>query len=217
MRVQSMAIAAVIAGALTIAVPAFAGPPLLCHPFDIGQAQSLPWNGTTSWSQGQAGYDVQHVIADTDALLTPATPVIVRMETLRRAVIYASQDAKVASSLLEHVLGRVKAAETAGHPDALAYLDAAYVAEAMREVSMLGQSSEFRDRANNVRPLVQDGRGYALIQRGLALRPDDPALHFAAALIAADGNRSAYVTHAAKARAGASGDPLLARNIDHVS
>ena len=74
-----------------------------------------------------------------------------------------------------------------------------------------------RARATAVRPLVEDGRGYALVQRSLALHPDDAALHFAAALISADGHRSAYATHAAKARAGAADDPLLARNIDHVS
>ena len=28
--------------------PALAGPPLLCHPYDIAGAASLPWNGGTS-------------------------------------------------------------------------------------------------------------------------------------------------------------------------
>jgi hypothetical protein len=35
--------------------------------------------------------------------------------------------------------------------------------------------------------------------------------------MAADKNRSAYAAHAQKARAGAASDPLLVRNLDHVS
>ncbi len=217
MRRQSLAVPAVLVGALAFAAPVFAGPPLLCHPFSIGEAASLPWDGSGGWSQGRAGYDVQHVVADVEALLTPTTPVIVRMETLRRATIYASQDAKTAAALLERVMDRARTANAGARPDALAYLDAAYVSEAMREISQLGQSAEWRARAMTVRPLVEDNRGYALVQRSLALQPDDATLHFAAALISADGHRAAYATHAAKARAGAAGDPLLARNIDHVS
>jgi hypothetical protein len=216
MRIRLIALPAMFAGMVAMAVPAYAGPPLLCHPYDIAQAQSLPWDGS-SWSNGLPGYDIQHVVADTEALLTPSTPVIVRMETLRRAALYASQDGKVASALLDRMLNRARSAEAAGHPDAMAFLDAAYVSEAFREIAMLGDSSQFRARAAAVRPLVENGRGYSLIERSLTLRPNDAALHFAAALIAADNNRAAYTAHAAKAKAGAASDPLLTRNIDHVS
>src|SRR6478736_5716216 len=204
MRVHSLALPVVLGAALASASPAFAGPPLLCHPFDIGGAASLPWDGSSSWYQGQSGYDVSRVVADTDALLTPTTPIVVRMETLRRAVIYASDDAKTASALLDHVMDRVRKADAAGKPDAIAYLDAAYVNEAMREITLLGESAEWRTRAAALRPLVKEDAGYTLVQRTVEL-------------ISADGHRSAYATHAAKARAGASGDPLLARNISHVS
>ena len=67
-----------------------------------------------------------------------------------------------------------------------------------------------------VRDLVANADGPALIEKSLQARPDDPALEFAAALIMADKDRAAYERHAAKARAGASRDPLLARNIGHV-
>src|SRR4051812_23108515 len=110
--------------AIIVATPAFAGPPLLCHPFDIGSARSLPW--TQSWSQGQPDYKVDHLIADTESLLTPSTPVLVRMETLRRAAIYASADPKVATELLNRLTTRANVSESSGHPDALAFLDAAY-------------------------------------------------------------------------------------------
>ena len=53
--------------------------------------------------------------------------------------------------------------------------------------------------------------------KSLAARPEDAALEFAAALIAAGKDRSAYEAHARKARAGISSDPLLSRNLNHVN
>src|SRR6185503_4586596 len=88
------------------AVPALAGPPLLCHPFEIGTARSLPWDGTSSWWEGKPDYNLQNLVADTEAILTPSTPVIVRMETLRRAALYASLDSKVAANLLTSLTSR---------------------------------------------------------------------------------------------------------------
>jgi hypothetical protein len=207
----------VLLAALGAASPAMAGPPLLCHPYDIGDARSLPWDGAGAWWHGQSGYNPSHLVADTTALLTPSTPVVVRMETLRRAVIYASPDPKVAQVLLQTFTERARAAEQSGRADALAYLDAAYVSGAFREMVLVGESPEGRARAAGARTLTLDGTEYTLIQKALALRPDDAAIHFAAALIAADTNRAAYAAHAAKARAGVSRDRLLARNIDHVS
>src|SRR6202035_4092176 len=67
------------------------GPPLICHAVDIGSAQSLPWT-SSGWNlSGQENYDVSHLVPDTLALLGPSTPVLVRMETLRRATLYAQQ------------------------------------------------------------------------------------------------------------------------------
>jgi len=207
----------VLLAALGAASPAMAGPPLLCHPYDIGDARSLPWDGAGAWWHGQSGYDLSHLVTDTTALLTPSTPVVVRMETLRRAVIYASPDPKVAQALLQTFTDRARTAEQSGRADALAYLDAAYVSGAFREMVLVGESPEGRARAAGARTLTLDGTEYTLIQKALALRPDDATIHFAAALIAADTNRAAYAAHAAKARAGVSRDRLLARNIDHVS
>ena len=70
------------------APPAQAGPPLICWPFEIGDARTLPWRGST-WSEANPDYDLRKLPGDTLALLTPSTPIIVRMETLRRATVYA--------------------------------------------------------------------------------------------------------------------------------
>jgi hypothetical protein len=213
---KSQKILSVLIAALAIATPALAGPPLLCHPFDIGNAKSLPWVGEKSWDEGQAGYKLEQLVADTEALLTPSTPVIVRMETLRRAALYASTDATVASQLIKRFVTRAEASEIAGRPDALAYLDAAYLAGAFNEITMMGRAKEWEQRSSNAEKVKGSLDAYGLITKSVALRPSDPAIQFAAALISADGHRGEYPAHAAKARAGADHDTLLARNLVHV-
>ena len=202
--------------ALGLAAPALAGPPLLCHPYQIGHAKSLPWVGENSWFEGRPDYRVENLVADTEALLTPATPVIVRMETLRRAAIYASTDPVVANKLLKRFISRAEGSEEAGHPDALAYLDAAYLAGAFNELTMLAREKQWEARAAVARQAKGALDAYELISKSVAARPDDPAIQFAAALISSDGHRGEYPGHAAKARAGAAADMLLARNLDHV-
>jgi hypothetical protein len=201
---------------LAAARPVVAGPPLLCHPFDIAGARSLPWDGGDSWLGARADYPLTHLVSDTEALLAPPTPVIVRMETLRRAAIYAARDPQVAARLFTVLTGRARAAEQAGTPDALADLDAGYYIEAIRQLSQLSQSPEFRDRAPALGAIVQGADGYSLAAKAAALRPNEPSIDFAAALIAMSGHRDAYAQHAGKARAGATRDALLARNIEQV-
>jgi hypothetical protein len=202
---------------LLAAVPALAGPPLLCHPFDIGQARSLPWDGSTSWFHGRADYNVANLVRDTEALLTTSTPVIVRMETIRRAALYASLDRSVASALYTRFGDRVRAAERSTNPDPLALLDAALLTETFRQLGMLGQSSSFRDRAATAEAVVGDADGRLMLAKVLSARPDDASIRFAAALMVADRDRRAYEEHAQKARAGASHDALLARNLHYVN
>lgn len=216
-RKLKLIVLALLSAPLIFAPAALAGPPLLCHPFDISGAQSLPWGNDQSWSAERPDYDVSRLVADTEKLLVPGTPVIVRMETLRRAALYASRDPKVASSLLTTLTGKVHASNRAKSPDALAYLDAAYIIEALRQVGMLGEARGFADRAPAMRDLVKDLDGYALIQKSLLVQPDDPSLEFAAALIASDRHRGAYQQHADRARAGAKKDALLAKNLRQLT
>ena len=198
---------------LGTAVPSFAGPPLLCHPFDIGSARSLPWDGTNAWWQGRADYNLQNLVADTEAILTPSTPVIVRMETLRRAALYASLDDKVAARLLSSVTARA----AAGASSASALFDAGYLTETYKQIAMLRGERQFADRASTIAGVIGKSEGTAMINRAITLRPDDASLRFAAALVAATADRTAYRDHADKARKGAAQDALLARNIDKLS
>ena len=216
----------VVAGVLMLgnARAVLAGPPLLCHPYEIGQASSLPWQGH-DWWPGRRDYNVANLVSETMAILTPSTPVVVRMETMRRAAIYATRERGVAEQLLTEVLGRARTLEAQGRPDANAWLDAAYLTEALREVGDLARMSDnspFVGAVRAVDGLTAGLDGYAFILKSLGLRPGYPSIEFAAALIAAretgrDGSSRKYVEHAAKARAGATRDPLLALNLDHIS
>ena len=200
---------------LALAAPALAGPPLLCHPYDTGGAKSLPWAAGPSWLGALADYPTSKLTVDTEALLTPETPVIARMETLRRAAIYASRDPKAAADLLSRLTTRALDA-TEPKVRALAYLDAGYYVEALKEIAESRSHPHFRDHAESIREMVAKVDGYKLASKALALQPGEPAFEFAAALIASGRNRDAYPAHAQRARAGAGRDPLLARNIGKV-
>jgi hypothetical protein len=97
-------VTAVFAAAVLIARPALAGPPLLRHPFDIGSARSLPM-GTAGWQAVDRTYDVCRLVDATLGLLGASTPATVRMETIRRATIYAAAHPKQASALLNRDAG----------------------------------------------------------------------------------------------------------------
>lgn len=201
---------------------AVAGPPLLCHPFDIGTAQSLPWDGRDDWRGRASAGNLQTLVADTQALLTPATPVIVRMETLRRAALYASRDPNIAKELFEALGARVgREASASASASALATFDAGYFAETLRQIADLGTRGdrEMAPRAPALLALVQGTDGYALIQKSLRARAGDPAIEFAAALVSVSGSstRGAAPAHAQKAKAGQAQDTLLARNIGHLA
>ncbi len=202
-----------VVAALFVATPAVAGPPLLCHPLDIGDARSLPWDGSRSWFHGRADYAIGNVARATEALLPPAPPGLVRMETIRRAARYASADRAAADALY----GMISARARGPRADALAVLDAALLTETFRQLSLMDRSAEHQVRARNARAIVGSSDGRALLARAIAARPDDAAVQFAAALIVADTDRAQYARFAQKARAGAGRDTLLARNLDHVS
>jgi len=177
-----------------------AGPPLICHPIDIGQAESLP---LVDWNQkGEGNYDVKNLTRDTLAILTPSTPVLVRMETLRRATLFARQDSQVAKELLTRIHMRAVDSDAAGHPDALAWFDFGYLAEAYKQ--WMG-----KDEPNPARAL--DGYGY--VKKAIGLRASDPEMEFAAALITLEGPKNDHQAHLQKALAGSSSDPLLAQNL----
>jgi hypothetical protein len=179
---------------------AFAGPPLICHPIEIGQAKSLPWVEFNH--PGSTDYDLRNLSRDTLALLDSRTPVLVRMETLRRATIYARQDSQVAKELIARLQERAANSDAAGRPDALAWFDVGYLAEAYKQWMGKGE------------PNPATGLdGYSWVRKAISLRGSDPEMEFVAALITLHGSDRVHRDHVQKAMAGAKNDPLLAQNL----
>ena len=97
--------ATVLLALLFSASSAIAGPPLLCHSFDIGNAKSLPWISHDWNLTGEETYNINNLIADTIAILDSDPTVLVHMETLRRATLYSQLDPLAAKHLLSQADG----------------------------------------------------------------------------------------------------------------
>jgi hypothetical protein len=194
-------IATPLALILLLAGAAVGGPPLICHTFDIGSAHSLPWV-SHSWNlTGAESYDTSKLASDTAGILASNPTVLVHMETLRRATLYARKDPVAAKALLRQLSLNSKTASADG-PPALAYFDIGYLVETYKQ--WLGEGP-----ANPAHGID----GYALIQQAIRLRGNDPQMEFAAAIVTLAGPASDHLEHTQKVLAGAQTDPLLARNL----
>ncbi len=182
---------------------ALAGPPLICHSFEIDNANSLPWISHDWNLSGNEKYDTSKLAADTIAILDSSKVTLVHMETLRRATLYARKDRVAAKELITRLMERANATKSSSmsqQPNPLAIFDAGYLAEAYKQ--WLGEDNPARKFD-----------GYALVQLALQRRSNDPQMEFAAALIAVGNPSISAQDHAQKAIAGAKDDPLLARNL----
>ena len=186
---------------LLLALPATseAGPPLICHPFQTDSTQLLPWGDGPGWNDPNRRYDAQRLTADTLRLLSDDAPVLTRMENLRRATIYAAQDAKVADQLLAAVIARTQTAT----PSAQAFFDAGYLIESFKQAVHMLQG-----------PATPKTDGYALVTRAIALAGPNAEMEFAASLMTAGVTAKA---HRSRAQAGAPAGSLLARNIANLA
>ena len=134
------------------------------------------------------------------------------METLRRATLYARKDPIAAKELLTKLYDRAHSAESAGHPDALAWFDAGYLVETYKQwigKDLPHMTDGLRMDANPAAGVD----GYAMVKKAIALHGDDPQMEFAAALMTLSGPRDEHAEHAQKAIAGAKMDALLAQNL----
>lgn len=178
---------------------AFAGPPLVCFPFDIGAAKTLPMAGA-DWRATDPRYDVSRLADDTLAILTADTPVLVRMETIRRAAIYASTNPAQAAALVARLEARAKAPGV----NPIAIFDYGYAVETFRQA---------RSLFKNTLPVSDRVNGYQLVRKAFGARPE-PEIEFAAAVITQDGgNASEHRAHLQRAAAGAKEGSTLAANL----
>jgi hypothetical protein len=156
-----------------------AGPPLICHPVDIGGAPSLPWGSGRGWNTPQPGYDRTRLVSDTLALLSPSAPIRVRMETLRRATVYTMGDPDRGRELLARLEERARD----GGPrsdGALALFDAGYLIEAYKQA-----------RTITGRDIVDPARdGEAMVREARHRHEKDPDMEYAVGLIASGGRKT---------------------------
>jgi hypothetical protein len=169
-------IAALAFSTLTLAAtPALAGPPFICHAFDLSGSPSLPWGSAAAagWNNPDPTYDVTTLTADVTRLLRPSMPVSARMETLRRATIYASRDRAVAAELLQALEARAKSNPT----DANALFDAGFLTEAYGQASRVYEWDMLDGRAKEQWTFRKEpvGTGVTLIDAALALNPPQVA------------------------------------------
>ena len=187
---------------LFFATSAFAGPPLLCHTFDIGDAKSLPWISHNWNLNGTESYDTKNLSADTLDILNADSTVIVHMETLRRAALYAQKDPAAAKQLLLKLIARADSANNS--TAAIANFDAGYFAATLDQLHWINK--DFANPAQGV-------DAYTLVKKVLQAQPNEAQMNFAAALVTLDGPVSEQREYAQRAIAGARSNPLLARNL----
>lgn len=221
MRVPLLLSTLVLAGlALLTARPAAAtprwGPPLLCHPFVIGEAESLPWGAGAFAVPDDLTPDRAAVIAL--EVLAEGDDLIVHLETLRRgaiALLYGRSEEPLAMERAQRFLtvlrgraehlgllaelerGRGVAAARAAHGRALIHLAVAH--EALANLGLHAESE---------RQLAR------WLDAGLAGLPGDADAQLAATLLGVSWNDDKrWRVHARKALDASAEDPHLAANL----
>jgi hypothetical protein len=186
------------------AASTFAGPPLICHTYDIGNARSLPWIGHNWNLTGAETYDTHHLVADALSILDDDPTVLVHMETLRRAALYGQNNPQALKQLVIRMIARTDLPNRNATAASLASFDLGYFTATLSQVHSIN-----KDFASPVKAL--DAK--LLVDKAIHLRGNDPQMEFAAALITLDGPADEHNTHAERAIAGAKSDALLARNL----
>ncbi len=211
LRSFSIAVALLIVAA--VQQNALAGPPLICHPIEIGNAKSLPWSGA-NWRDVKKDYDLNRLVADTLALLQPDTPVLARMETLRRATVYAVwakrdnevgitvKSNAVADELQAKLMERVREAFRLNKPATMFLFDAGYLDASFKQAG-------YKSNVNT--PSLAEG--YAMVRKGSAHMGGSPEIEFALAIISEHPRQASHQEHLQKAIAGAKEGSLLATNL----
>jgi hypothetical protein len=185
------------------------GPPLICFPYVIGDARSLPW-GNDPFT-GASGYERKRVVPDTLDILKTEPSVLVRMETMRRAAVYLDDDKAGAQELLSKIswkaMDEVANAEQSGKSaNNLSWFDAGYLVATYRQLGIdIGWRCGVADGVD----------GWAWVRKAMATAGENPEMEFAAALMLVE-NRGdgAYKDHLVKAVNGAPPGSNLARSIE---
>ncbi len=196
-----------IAAVVYFATPALAGPPLICHPFETAGGKLIAWGTGSGWNTPDRSYDIKKLVADTNSVLTADSPILTRMENMRRATIYAMRDPQIAQALLKSVTTRALGTSV----DSLAWFDAGYLIESYKQAEHLreNRNGDSRVWAEVEETIKVDG--YNWVKKAMAMTSTPSAeMEFAASLMT---EGSLAQTHRAKAIAAAPKNSVIARNI----
>jgi len=196
-----------IAAVVFFATPALAGPPLICHPFAVESGKLIAWGTGSGWNTPDRSYDIKKLVADTNAVLTPDSPILTRMENMRRATIYAMRDPVLAQELLKTVMARALATTRDSH----AWFDAGYLIESYKQAVHLRQDRKPELRAWAAVDETIRVDGYNWVKKAMAMTAPSAEMEFAASLMTQGSVASA---HRAKAIAAAPKGSLLAKNLN---
>ena len=206
-RTRQHLIAGVIA-LLVTASPALAGPPLICNPFVTEGGRLIAWGSGSGWNTPDHAYDIKKLVADTTAVLTPETPVLTRMENLRRATIYAMRDPVIAEQLLQALMRRALSTTNDGG----AWFDAGYLIEAYRQGTHLRDGKGTPAAWAAVDETIRVD-GYGFVKKAIAMRGANAEMELAASLMTRGAVAEAHRARAAKAGPGS----LVVKNLAKVA
>ena len=195
---------AAVSVVLLFATPALAGPPLICNPFVTDGGRLIAWGTGQGWNTPDRSYDIRNLVADTTRVLTPDTPVLTRMENLRRATIYAMRDPEVAGQLLKALMSRALATTS----DSGAWFDAGYLIEAYKQGTHLRGDREAGARWAAIDETIRVD-GYGFVKKAIAMRGASAEMELAASLMTAGAVADAHRARAAAAGPGS----LVVRNL----
>ena len=200
-------VASVVFTLIVTSANALSGPPLICHPIQIGNALSLPPGKSPHGAKSD--YDRSRLVEETLELLKPEMPVLVRMETLRRATLYASgiyrgdqgwknqseQSRRIAYELLSRLMARALQTNAGENKSATAWFDVGYLTACYEQAN-----------------LGKDFRGYEFVKKALVLSGNDAEMEFACAVVTVWPKNADHPMHVQKAKAAIRGNSLLAAN-----
>jgi hypothetical protein len=195
-----------IAAVVLFATPALAGPPLICHPFAVEGGKLIAWGTGPGWNTPDRSYDIKTLVADTSAVLTADSPILTRMENMRRATIYAMRDPVLAHELLKTVMARALATSS----DGAAWFDAGYLIESYKQAIHLRDDRKPESRAWAAVEETIRVDGYNWVKKAMAMSAPSAEMEFAASLMTQGPVAKA---HRARAAATAARNSLLAKNL----
>ena len=195
-----------ISAVVFFATPALAGPPLICHPFETESGRLIAWGTGPGWNTPDRSYDIKKLVADTTTVVTADSPILTRMENMRRATIYAMRDPVLAQELLKTVMARALATSSDGG----AWFDAGYLIESYKQAVHLREKGRPELRAWAAVDETIRVDGYNWVKKGMSMTGSSAEMEFAASLMTQGPVASA---HRAKAIAAAPKNSRLAKNL----